>query len=91
MRLLSIYLRICVSVTGEIIDPLGRTVPITAGLKLDISHIHKSGLTWDDVLADDIRSVWVKNFELIEDLGNLEYKWVIVPSDAKKLDIVPLD
>ena len=81
----------CVSVTREIFDPPGRTVPITAGLKLDISHIHKSGFTWDDVLPENIRSVWVKNFGLIQDLGTLEYKRVIVPPNAKNLDIVTLD
>ena len=66
-------------------------MPITAGFKVDISYIHKSGFTWDDVLADNIRSVWVKNFGLIEDLGTLEYKRVIVPSNAKNLDITTLD
>ena len=84
-------LRLCVSVTGEIFDPPGRTVPITAGLKLDISHIHKSGFTWDDVLPENIRAVWVKNFGLIQELGTLEYKRVIVPPNAKNLDIMTLD
>ena len=84
-------LRDCASIAGEIFDPVGRTVPVTVGFKVDLSQIHRLGFTWDDELPDNIRSVWADNFEIIQEFGTLKYKRVIVPSNAKNLDIVTLD
>ena len=84
-------LRDCASITGEIFDPPGRTVPVTVGFKVDLSQIHRLGFTWDDELPDNIRSVWAENFDMIQELGTLKYKRVIVPPNAKNLDIVTLD
>ena len=84
-------LRLCVSVLGEVFDPLGRVTPITGPMKVDISDLHRLGLGWDDKIPDNLREVWVDNFRMIEELGNLKYNRVIVPSEAKNLDIFTLD
>ena len=83
--------KLCVSVSAEVFDPTGRVAPILGGIKLDISNLHKIGLGWDDVIPDNLRSIWKTNFEMIEELGSLKYKRVIVPSNAKNLDILTLD
>ena len=83
--------KICVSVSAEVFDPPGKTVPITAGIKVDISDLHRLGLGWDDQLPENLRSVWKNNFEMIQELGSLKYKRVIVPADAKNLDIFTID
>ena len=83
--------RHCVSIAAEVFDPIGRVTPITAGIKLDISHLHKLGLGWDDAIPENLRSVWKDNFEMIEELGTLRYNRVVVPSNAKNLDIFTLD
>ena len=81
----------CVSIAASVFDPTGRVTPILAGIKLDISHLHRIGLGWDDVIPDNLRSIWKDNFEMIEELGTLKYKRVIVPSNAKDLNIFTLD
>ena len=54
---LNLTMRECVRKLAEIFDPLGRMAPIIASMKLDISHLHRSGLTWDESLPDNLRSV----------------------------------
>ena len=83
--------RDCASKVGEVFDPLGRVTPITAGLKLDTSFLHRSGLSWNDPIPENLRSVWTSNFEMIQELKHLKYKRAIVPHDAKNLDIVTID
>ena len=62
-------MRDCVGKVAEFFEPFGKLTPIVAGWKLDISYLHKSGLTWDDKLPDNLRSVWVSNFEMMEEIG----------------------
>ena len=88
---LNLTMRECVRKLAEIFDPLGRIAPIIASMKLDISHLHRSGLTWDDSLPDNLRSVWINNFEIMEEIKNIQFRRAVVPIDAKNLDIVTLD
>ena len=81
----------CAGIAAEVFDPMGRAAPVTGGIKLDISAIHKKGLSWGDVLPDSFRQLWTTNFEMIQELATLEYKRCIIPADAKNLDIVTLD
>ena len=60
--------KLCVSVSGEVFDPTGRVAPILGGIKLDISNLHKIGLGWDDVIPDNLRSIWKTNFAMIEEI-----------------------
>ena len=83
--------KICVSIPAEVFDPSGRTAPILGGIKVDISYLHKLGLGWEDAIPDNLRPIWKNNFEMIEELSTLRYKRVIVPLDAKNLDIFTLD
>ena len=62
-----------------------------AGFKLDVSNVHRSGLTWDDQIPENLRRVWVSNSEVIQDLSKIRNKRAIVPHDAKNLDIVTGD
>ena len=88
---LELTLRVCVSVLGEVFDPLGRVAPIIGAMKLDVSDLHRLGLGWDDKIPENLREVWNNNFEMIEELGSLKYNRVIVPPNAKNLDIFTLD
>ena len=62
-----------------------------AGIKLDVSNLHRSGITWDDQIPENLRRVWVSNSEAIQDLSKIRYKRAIVPHNAKNLDIVTMD
>ena len=82
----------CASMIAQIFDPYGKTVPVTAGFKLDRSYLQRDlNLSWDDEIPENLRGVWDSNFEMIQEIGQLKYKRVIVPTDAKNLDIVTLE
>ena len=66
-------------------------VPITGGFKIDISRLHQDNLTWNDQLPDSFRSIWISNFEMMEEIKSISYKRAVVPSDAKSLEMETLD
>ena len=84
-------MRDCVGKVAELFEPLGKITPIVAGMKLDISLLHSSGLGWDDEIPSNLRNVWVSNFEMMEEIGRIKYKRAIVPDDAINLDIETID
>ena len=51
----------------------------------------KRGLSWDDVIPDDLRSVWVSHFEMMQEIGNLRFQRTVVSEDAVNLDINTID
>ena len=81
--------RQCASKVGEVFDLRGLVAPITATFKLDLRKI--SHLNWDDTIPDELREIWVTNFELMNDLRNVRFKRAIVPEDAVNLDINTID
>ena len=83
-------MRDCVRIAAEVFDPIKSVTPIMAGIKLDVSNLHRSGLTWDDQIPENLRRVWVSNSEVIQDLSKIRYKRAIVPHDTKNLDIVTM-
>ena len=80
-------MRDCVRKVAELFEPLGKITPIVAGMKLDISLLHSSGLGWDDEIPSNLRNVWTSNFEMMEEIGTIKYKRAIVPDciDNKEL------
>jgi hypothetical protein len=81
----------CASIAAQVFDPTGKSVPITGGIKLDVSHLHKLGLKWEDVIPDNLRGIWADNREMLEELGTLKYNRVVVPPNAKNLEITTID
>ena len=33
----------------------------------------KTGLSWDDVISDDLRSVWVSHSEMMQEIGKMSH------------------
>ena len=62
-----------------------------AGLKLDVSVLHQRQLDWDDPIPADLRDIWVANFGLIQELGDVVFRRAVVPEDAVNLDINTID
>ena len=48
-------MRDCVGKVAEMFDPLGKVTPLIAGMKLDVSLLHRSGLSWDDEILENLR------------------------------------
>ena len=83
--------RHCVSRVAEIYDLAGKITPITASLKLDLHQLVERGLGWDDQIPDNLRSTWISNFQMMEDISKIKYKRAIIPEDAINLDITTID
>ena len=84
-------LRECASVKAHVFDLTGKVAPILAGIKMDISDLHELGLKWDDLVPENLREIWAENLDVLEGLGTLRYNRVIIPHNAKNLDITTID
>ena len=84
-------MRNCVSRTAEVFDLVGRVAPILAGLKVDINALHMRCLGWDDPIPNELKEIWAANFDVIKELGNIEFRRAVVPSDAVNLDVETID
>ena len=84
-------MRDCAGKVAEFFEPFGRFIPIVTGWRLDVSHFHKVGLTWDDKLPDSLRGLWVSHFEMMVEICQIKFKRAIVPPNAKSLDITTID
>ena len=87
----NLTMRDCVGKVAEIYDLLGRVALLVSGMKLDIHELHSRKLDWDDKLPDDLRRIWVSNFELMQEIGNIKFNKAVVPIDAKNLNIETID
>ena len=52
----------CGSKVAEIFDLSGLLTPITATFKVDLHGMVKRKLDWQDVLPDNLRSLWISHF-----------------------------
>ena len=86
-----ITMRDCVGKVAEMFDPLGKVTPLIAGMKLDISYLHRSGLSWDDEVPENLRGIWDSNFGMMQEIGQIRYKRAIIPVNARSLEIETID
>ena len=84
-------MRNCVSRTAEVFDLVGRVAPILAGLKVDINTLHQRSLGWDDPIPSELKEIWAANFDLIKEIGDIEFRRAVVPPDAVNLDVETID
>ena len=82
--------RDCVSKVSEVFDPLGQGAPIIGGMKLDMHEFVSRKLDWDDFIPDDLKEIWLKNVNTIQELRHVTFNRAIVPSNAKNLKICTL-
>ena len=83
--------RHCVSKVAEVYDLTGKIMPIISSMKIDLHELVERKLDWDDVIPDNLRSVWVSNFEMIQELKDLRYNRAVIPEDAESLDLHTID
>ena len=83
--------RHCASKVAEVFDLTGKVMPLVSSMKIDLHELVTRKLDWDDVIPENLRSLWFGNFEMIQEMKTLRYKRAIVPSDAANLNINTLD
>ena len=81
----------CAGKVAEVYDLLGKVTPITAGWKLDLTVLTKRKLDWDDQIPDDLKAVWIQNFQEMNKVKEIKFNRAVVPIDAVNLDIETID
>lgn len=54
---------------------------------MDLHELIIRRLNWDDILPDNLRSIWKSHLEIMQKIKHIKYKRTIIPDDAKSLDI----
>jgi len=83
--------RHCASKVAEIFDITGKIAPLVASMKLDLRELSDRKLNWDDTIPDELRPIWISHFEMMQEIGQLRFKRVVVPEDAVSLDVETID
>ena len=83
--------RQCVAKVAELYDITGLITPIVATMKMDLHDLVNRKMDWDDVLPDNIRSLWIDHFEMMNEIKKVRFKRAIIPDDAANLDIQTLE
>ena len=74
--------RMIVSKRAALYDSTGKFEPIKAKLKLDERAVVRLTKDWDDPVPSDIRTKWLRNFLLIEQLRGMRFSRARMPSTA---------
>ena len=70
----------------EIFDLKGLLVPITGGFKVDMSVLNQRCPKWDDPIPAELQNIWIANFDVVKEIGNLQFQRAVIPPDAGSLD-----
>ena len=60
-------------------------------MKIDMNELTTRKLDWDDRISDDLKKIWVDNFQMIQELRDVTFNRAIVPKNAGNLSIDTLD
>ena len=77
----------CAGRAAEVFDPRGLVAPIVGGFKLDISRLHRVCNGWGDPIPNELKECWSKNFDVINEIGNIKFNRAVVPSDAVDMNM----
>ena len=77
----------CASKVAELFDLAGLATPITCGWKLDLRSLVDEKLDWEDRIPIELKSLWLQNFQTLQDLCEVQFNRCVVPADAVSLDV----
>ena len=72
------------SIVARIWDPLGKLTPLTVRFKRDLRRMIAGGYDWDSPISAELRTEWLHNFQLIEDVRDILYARCSLPVNAKR-------
>ena len=60
-------------------------------MKIELHTLVKRGLSWDYVIPDYLRSVWISHFKVMQEIDYLKFQRAVVPEDAVNLELNTID
>ena len=79
--------RMCSSVTARKYDILGKAAPLDLRLKNDLRKLILVDNDWDKPISKELRSKWVENFTILEDIRDIIYVRSSIPDDALRTSV----
>ena len=67
---------------SEIFDLTDTITPITATMKLHLHTLIKRGLDLNDMLPDELRTIWISHFKMMQEISRIKFQRAVVPDDA---------
>lgn len=80
--------RMCSSVSARKFDLLGKLAPLDLRLKNDLRKLILVDSDWDKPISQELRSRWVENFTIIEDIRDIIYVRAPIPEDALRSSVL---
>ena len=72
---------------ASVFDILGKFIPITVGMQLDLREAVKLTTGWDDSVPENLRSKWVQNFWRLETLKGIKFNRARMPEGAASAEM----
>ena len=66
--------RVLLSKTMSVFDPVGKVVPKTSKLKVDLNYVCSLHYDWDVLLPESLLDTWVENLKMIQELQDLRFQ-----------------
>ncbi|XP_028408205.1 uncharacterized protein LOC114530784 [Dendronephthya gigantea] len=74
--------RRCLSVVSQLWDPLGLVLPVMIKFRVDLQDLWASGFSWDEDLPDAVQSKWIDNFQVLNEVPNIQFNRKLKPDNA---------
>ena len=72
----------CTSVLARMYDPQGLLAPLTLKMKNDLRRLIEIDPSWTIPMSENMRSIWIKNFQTVENVRDFLYIRCSIPPNA---------
>ena len=79
--------QICSGKVGELFDLAGLAAPVIAGFKIDLHELFAASYEWETPLSAPDREIWIKNFGIMEPLGDCLWPRAVIPGNRANDEI----
>ena len=80
--------RRCLSLVLQLWDPLGLVLPVMIKFRVDLQDLWATGFSWDEDLPDTIQSKWIDNFQVLNEVPNLQFNRKIKPDNTVEYSLI---
>ena len=72
----------CLACVAQTWDPMGFTAPCNIELRIDLQELWSAGYSWDKILPEEIRTKWIRNIQILNQLLTYDFDRKLEPDNA---------
>lgn len=72
----------CLACVAQMWDPMGFATPCTIELRIDLQELWSAGYSWDEILPEEIRTKWIRNIQILNQLLTYDFDRKLEPDNA---------